>query len=71
MAFKESFIKNLSGISEKLNGKNYLLWTQSFETFLATHRKFKHLTQPLPDAKDNTYEIWFANNSVNCFLVGK
>ena len=63
MTSRESLIKNLSGTSEKLNGKNYLLWAQSFETFLATHHNLKHLTQHLPDAKDNTYEDWFADDS--------
>ena len=64
MAFRESLIKNLSGTLEKLNGKNYFLWVQSFETFLTAYRKLRHLTQSPPDAKDNTYEDWFADDSV-------
>ena len=63
MASRESLIKNLSGISEKLNGKNYLLWVQSFKTFLAAYLKLRHLTQPPPDAKDSAYEDWFADDS--------
>ena len=63
MASRESLIKNLSGTSEKLNGKNYLLWAQSFEMFLATHHKIKHSTQPPPNAKDSAYEDWFADDS--------
>ena len=39
------------------------MWTQSFETFLAAHRKLKHLTQPPPDAKDSAFEDWYAEDS--------
>ena len=56
MAARESMVKNLNGTSEKLNGKNYLLWAQSFETFTAAHRKMSHLTKPPPDSKDATYD---------------
>ena len=45
MLSKDGFVKNLSGTSAKLDGKNYITWAQSFETFLAAHRKLKHLTQ--------------------------
>ena len=62
MASKESLIRNLSGTPEKLNGKNYLVWTQSF-TFFAAHRKIKHLTQPPPDVKDSIYKDWYADDS--------
>lgn len=64
MASCESLVKNLSGTSEKLNGKNYLLGAQSFETFIATHRKLKHLTEPPPDSKATTYDNWYADDAV-------
>ena len=63
MNSRESLIKNLSGTFKKLNGKNYLLWAQSFETFIAVHRKLKHLSQPFPDAKDATYEDWYVDDA--------
>ena len=37
---------------------------QSFEIFLAAYRKLKHLTQPPPDAKDSTFEDWYAEDSI-------
>ena len=49
-------MKNLNDILEKLFGKNYLLWSQSFETFVLAHRKVKHLTHLPPDSKADTYK---------------
>ena len=63
MTSKDEFVKNLSGTSTKLDEKSYFMWTQSFKTFLATHRKLKHLTQPPPDAKDSAFEDWYAEDS--------
>lgn len=40
-----------------------MLWTQSFETFIAAYRKLKHLTASLLDAKDATYEDWYADDA--------
>ena len=56
-------VKNLSGTFEKLNGKNYLLFAQSFETFIVAHQKLKHLTVPLLDSKDSTYDDWYVDNA--------
>ena len=63
MASRESLVKHLGGTSEKLNGTNYLLWFQGFETFCLAHQKLKHLTQPLPDSKDATYDNWCADDA--------
>ena len=63
MPTRESLVKNLSGTSEKLNGKNYLLWAQSFETFIAVYRKMSHLTKPSPNSKDAIYNDWFADDA--------
>ena len=63
MTSRESLVKNLSSTSEKLNGKNYLLWTQNFETFIAAYRKITHLTHLPPNSKDSTYEDWFADHT--------
>ena len=56
MAFRELIVNNLSGTSKKLNSKNYLLWSQSFEIFVAAYRKIWHLTHLPPNMKDATYE---------------
>ena len=58
---RDTWLKNLSWTSVKLNGKNYLLWSQAFETFFGVHRKICHLTDDPPDAKDVTYEDWLAD----------
>lgn len=63
MATHESLVNNLSGTSEKLDEKNYLLRTKSFETFIAVHRKLKHLTESPPNSKDNTYDDWYADDT--------
>ena len=63
MAARESLVKNLNGASKKLNGKNYLLWAQNFEIFIAAHRKISHLTKSPPDNKDATYDDWFADDA--------
>ena len=55
-------MKNLSRTSIKLNGKNFLLWSQAFETFISAHRKTRHLTADPPEAKDSTYDDWFVDD---------
>ena len=62
MATRESLVKNLNETSEKLDGKNYLLQTQSLETFVIAHRKLKHLTESSPDSKVSTYDDWYADD---------
>ena len=52
----DSLLKGLVVTSIKLTGKNYLLWSQAFETFLGGHRKICHIIASPPDAKDATYE---------------
>ena len=66
MLSRESLLKNLSGTLEKLNKKNYLLWSQSFETFIAVYRKVSRLTHPPLDIQDATYEDWYADD---CAIV--
>ena len=56
MVSQESLVKHLGGTSEKLNGTNYLLWSQDFKTFYLVHRKLKHLIQPPSDSKDAAYD---------------
>ena len=57
-------MKNLSGMSIKLNGSNFLLWSQAFQTFIGAHRKTRHLTADPPEAKDSAYDDWFADDCV-------
>ena len=64
MASCESLVKNLSRTLKKLNGKNYLLWSQSLETFMTVHRKIQYLIYSPLDVKDAVYEDWYADNSV-------
>lgn len=64
MTSRDPLIKNFTGVSEKLNGKNYILWAQSFETIVIAHRKQAHLTDASRDDKDSTYVDWFADDAV-------
>ena len=59
---RDSLLKGLVTTSIKLTGKNYLLWSQAFETFFGEHRKIRHLTHPPPNVKDVAYEDWFADD---------
>ena len=61
---REFFVNNLSSTSIKLDGKNYLLWSQAFETFLGVHQKIRRITLDPPDAKDAAYEHWFVDDCV-------
>ena len=70
MASRESLVKHLGGTFEKLNGTNYLLWSQSFEIFIVAHRKLKHLTQPPPDSKDAAYEDWCVDDAAIVTWLG-
>ena len=70
MVSRDTLVKHLSGTSEKLNGKNYLLWSQSFETFVVAHRKLKHFTHPPPDSKDAAYEDWCADDAAIVSWLG-
>ena len=59
---RDSWLKDLAATSTKLTGKNYLLWSQAFETFLGAHKKIRHITHPPPDVKDATYEDWLTDD---------
>src|SRR5436190_24396603 len=54
----ESIIKNLQGSFEKLNGKNYLFWKQSFLGFIGAYEKQPHLTDDPPTESSKTYAKW-------------
>ena len=51
-------LRNLSGTSIKLDGKNYIIWAKSIQVFLRTHKKIKHITQDPPDIKASEYDDW-------------
>ena len=58
----DSLLKGHVATSIKLTGKNYLLWSQAYETFLSGHRKIRYIIASPSDAKDATYEDWFADD---------
>ena len=63
-------LRNLSGTSIKLDGKNYLIWAKSIQVFLEAHKKIKHITQDLPNIKASEYDDWLASKySVITWLV--
>ena len=59
---QDMWIHHLSGTSVKLNGKNYQLWSISFQVFLGVHWKIRHVTHDPPYVKDPSYDDWFAND---------
>ena len=52
--------------AHRLNGKNYLQWSQSVNIVICGRGKFEYLTGEAnaPAATDPTYKIWFAENSI-------
>ena len=50
------WIRHLSGTSMKLNGKNYLFWSKSFQVFLGAHWKIRHVTHDPPVVQDPSYD---------------
>ena len=59
---RDSLPKGFVVTSIKLIGRNYLLWSQAFETFLGGHWKIRHITFPPSDVKDVAYEDWFTDD---------
>ena len=55
-------LRNLSGTSIKLDGKNYFMWVKSIHVFLRAHKKIKHITQDPPNIKALEYEDWLASD---------
>lgn len=55
--------------THKLNGRNYIQWTQSIKIVICGHGKLGYLTTELqaPNISDPSYKVWVAENSV--FLV--
>ncbi|KAG8373563.1 hypothetical protein BUALT_Bualt11G0037500 [Buddleja alternifolia] len=51
-------MKNLVGTTVKLNGPNYLVWSQSIKIFLGAQRKLSHITKAPPAETDKGYEDW-------------
>ena len=52
--------------AHRLNGKNYLQWSQSVNIVICGRGKFEYLAGEAnaPAATDPTYKIWFAENSI-------
>ena len=53
-----SVSKTMLGITVKLNGSDYLLWTQAFRIFIGAQNKLAHLLQLLHADTDPTYVTW-------------
>ncbi|XP_039139827.1 uncharacterized protein LOC120277136 [Dioscorea cayenensis subsp. rotundata] len=70
-SFHDSLVKNLHCTSQKLDGRNYVFWAQSFEQFLMAHKKSSYLTADPPDSKDAKYADWLAEDAaVRSWLTG-
>ena len=59
---RDAWIRGFFATMVKLDGKNYLLWSQVFETFLGAHRKIQYITHPPLDVKDTAYEDWLVDD---------
>ncbi|PIN06910.1 hypothetical protein CDL12_20528 [Handroanthus impetiginosus] len=58
------------GTTVKLNGQNYVLWSQAFRMFLGSQNKLSHITSIPPDKSDDKYEAWKqADYSVMTWLL--
>ena len=55
-------LRNFSGTSIKLDGKNYIIWAKSIQVFVGVYRKIKHITQDLLDIKASEYDDWLASD---------
>src|SRR4051812_32081259 len=58
----KSIIKNLQGSFEKLNGKNYLFWKQSFIGFIGPYEKQSYLTDDPIKSNSSIYAKWKVYN---------
>ena len=47
-------LKTILETTVKLNGSNYLLWTQAFRIFIGAQNKLAHLLEPSPAVADTT-----------------
>lgn len=57
----------LIAIAIKVNGDNYLLWSQYSCVFVGVQRKIGHLLDRPPDTKDPSYYDWLANGY--CIII--
>ena len=48
----------------RLNGTNYLQWSQVVRSFLKGRGKMGHLTNPSPKEKDLGFKVWDEGDSV-------
>lgn len=53
----------------KLNGKNYLIWSQAVKTYLKGKGKLNHLTEGVPDQKDPNFHTWDETDSMIMFWL--
>lgn len=53
----------------KLNGKNYLIWSQAVKTYLKGKGKLKHLTEGVPNKEDPNFHTWDETDSMIMFWL--
>ena len=46
------------GTTVKCNGRNYVLWSPAFRTFLGSQGRNHHLVDKMLDPKDSKYAAW-------------
>ena len=56
--------KQLFATTIKLSGTNYLLWAQSFDLFLCSQKKLKHIKKIL--SKEHYYLWWLSYPWLQC-----
>jgi len=66
-----SVSKTMLGITVKLNGSDYLLWTQAFRIFIGAQNKLAHLLQLSHADTDPTYVTWLISGSVIFLSIAK
>jgi len=57
-----SIFKTMLGTTVKLNGSNYLLWTQAFRIFIRAQNKLAYLLHDPPTTSDPTYMTWLTRD---------
>ncbi|KAL0355349.1 UNVERIFIED_CONTAM: hypothetical protein Sradi_3981800 [Sesamum radiatum] len=50
--------KTTLGATVKLNGQNYILWSQAFRLFLSSQNKLNHILTSPPPSTDATFSAW-------------
>ena len=57
-----SIFKTMLGTTVKLNGSNYLLWTQAFRLFIRAQNKLAYLLHDPPTTSNPPYMTWLTRD---------